>query len=446
MPDFDYVAAVAMPVIAPPSNGEIPADYYAQLGLTVTVSHPNQTNKSISITVESSNSTPPDTRLFAPIGGTLSYIPAGMPTPLANSFIAPPGGALRLHVWLLDVINLSKHAPVVARDIFFTGIDQTQTELALKVLLLHLSVDQLRALWTTHHAAPPPQTMLFGTLSTDCMNLLMGGHISFFVKSSAVIGRLPLTVVQAKINTSVTIVANKLTGEFISPIRLIRSLPWFDQSMPKHMSDHPLYVAVRKSAVIDPGHGGAGAVGGSSANNASGTTSGAVVIFEKDMTLQVGLRCREVLVRYGFNVVMTRDTDVNLGLTARATVAEVIQSPVFLAIHFNGNDGITQGTETFCHTTHRSISEDLCRTIQSNMVAATGYDDRNSGFAGGVKTQGLGVLVQTSHYVGTACCLTEISFMDVTAEADRLVTVAYINRLGSALANSIEQYISGWDD
>ena len=96
-------------------------------------------------------------------------------------------------------------------------------------------------------------------------------------------------------------------------------------------------VAVRR-IVIDPGHGGRD--GGSS------TRSG---LLEKDLTLDIGLKLRDLLVADGeFEVVMTRDTDHFVALKERAKLANEVAADLFLSIHLNWFEPATQrGVETF---------------------------------------------------------------------------------------------------
>ena len=62
--------------------------------------------------------------------------------------------------------------------------------------------------------------------------------------------------------------------------------------------------------VIDPGHGGTTTTGNSSHNNATGPNG----TKEKSVTLDLGVRVAELLVNQGYNVLLTRNSDVNLGL------------------------------------------------------------------------------------------------------------------------------------
>lgn len=187
--------------------------------------------------------------------------------------------------------------------------------------------------------------------------------------------------------------------------------------------------------VIDPGHGGSRNIGGSDANHASGPSG----LLEKTVTLDVAKRVAKALAAAGHNAVLTRTTDDNLGLAARAKVAARLKAPVFVSIHFNGFDGATQGTETFCHTTHFPKSATLCKAVQAAAVAATGLKDRNRG---GVKTLGLGVLNPNSHDAATACVLLEVSFMDVPEEDRRLQTAAYKDKVAAGIAAGIGAYLA----
>jgi N-acetylmuramoyl-L-alanine amidase len=92
-----------------------------------------------------------------------------------------------------------------------------------------------------------------------------------------------------------------------------------------------------RTVVIDPGHGG--------------TDSGARGMLgnEKDYTLDVALRAADLFTRAGFNVRMTRSSDVYVPLESRALFASFQPDAVFLSIHFNYGMGPTaEGVETYC--------------------------------------------------------------------------------------------------
>jgi N-acetylmuramoyl-L-alanine amidase len=183
-------------------------------------------------------------------------------------------------------------------------------------------------------------------------------------------------------------------------------------------------------AVIDPGHGGTSATGGSSANNAVGPTG----LLEKDLTLDLARRVRKAFAGSGVDLRLTRDEDRNLGLMARADIARQAEADAFISLHFNGFNRAAQGTETWHHRLASGDSKALALLVQTAVRKATGLSDR------GVKSSGFGVLRPEHHASSTAACLLEVSFMDVAAEESRLRTDAYKDKIASALAGAIR----GW--
>lgn len=93
-----------------------------------------------------------------------------------------------------------------------------------------------------------------------------------------------------------------------------------------------------KRVVIDPGHGGKddGAIG------RGGT-------MEKDLTLQIAFRLKQILERdQGLQVVLTRDHDEYLALYDRTKIANDLDADLFVSIHCNANRAAKhRGIETF---------------------------------------------------------------------------------------------------
>jgi N-acetylmuramoyl-L-alanine amidase len=180
--------------------------------------------------------------------------------------------------------------------------------------------------------------------------------------------------------------------------------------------------------VIDPGHGGTVEVGDSSPNNAI-SASGEL---EKHWTLDVAKRTRAAVlakaVTLGKNVevFLTRETDSNKGLTARANMAQSKGAKLFLSIHFNGFNKQVRGVETLIHPINVNKEEDraFAQTIQDHLLAALHQIDPTtqnlSHYSRGVKEQKLGVLNDvalgnTAAAHPCRACLVEIEFMDVPA-------------------------------
>lgn len=96
-----------------------------------------------------------------------------------------------------------------------------------------------------------------------------------------------------------------------------------------------------RSIVIDPGHGG-------DAKGATYRFDDGLILQEKDITLDISLRLKDVLIEEGAIVYMTRCTDVNLGLMERAAFANMADPDLFVSIHVNGSeDPERNGTEVY---------------------------------------------------------------------------------------------------
>jgi len=133
---------------------------------------------------------------------------------------------------------------------------------------------------------------------------------------------------------------------------------------------------------------------------------------------------------------LTRDTDVNLGLQDRAVLAKDNQARVFVAIHFNSyHDASAQGTEMWVHKNASEDSRLLATCVQQRLVAALGLRDR------GVKAENYDVLRPDYHNPGTAVCLAEVSFLSDPAEEERLGDDGYKDQIAQALAAAITEYI-----
>jgi N-acetylmuramoyl-L-alanine amidase len=186
------------------------------------------------------------------------------------------------------------------------------------------------------------------------------------------------------------------------------------------------------TVVIDPGHGGTQEIGDSSANNAVSFSG----VMEKFMTLQMGLLVRDALktvaVNRGHNVkiVMTRETDKNLGLGARANVARDNTADRFLSIHYNGFNKKARGVETWIrpkadgnvnHTEDKKFATNIQAGV-FNTIKAVDPQTKNRG----VKEQKLGVLndISLGNTAGGTCraCLVEIEFIDVEG-VDKLLNL-----------------------
>ena len=170
--------------------------------------------------------------------------------------------------------------------------------------------------------------------------------------------------------------------------------------------------------VIDPGHGGHAEVGGSSPNNAV-TPSG---VLEKNMTLRMGFLVREALQEaaqagnHTLKVLMTRETDKNIGLADRARFAKNNNADLLLSLHFNASNAHNaRGVETLVDRKPRNTNHPAevayARLIQKAVFNAIKAHDPKTKDRG-VKDQSLKALDDNHLGSKTRGCMVEIEFID----------------------------------
>ncbi len=174
---------------------------------------------------------------------------------------------------------------------------------------------------------------------------------------------------------------------------------------------------------IDPGHGGSGGDSGG---------SGPAGLYEKDINLKVGLYLRDILASDGAEVKMTRSTDVAVGFTERANIANDFHANLFVSIHHNAvGDPSINGTETWVGNNASSDSWDLAERVQTQLLQEFGLPDR------GVQTNHVPAITVLEKTVMPAI-LTEASFYSNPAEEQRLGGATYQRREAEAIARGIK--------
>ena len=118
-----------------------------------------------------------------------------------------------------------------------------------------------------------------------------------------------------------------------------------------------------RKVVIDAGHGGSDY--GAIRND----------INEKDITLDVAKQVRDMLVKKGYIVQMTRDGDEYVSLQDRVAISENFEPDIFVSIHVNSSTGTeASGVET--HYYHQE-SLMLAQTLHASLASA--IDTKNRG-------------------------------------------------------------------
>ena len=172
--------------------------------------------------------------------------------------------------------------------------------------------------------------------------------------------------------------------------------------------------------VLDAGHGGA--------------LTGALYegIKEKDLNLSVTKKVAALLIKHGYNVIMTRSDDTNIGLNERANIANAVKADIFVSIHSNANeDSSIYGLSTYYFPESRRGSL-LAQAIQTAAADATGAKDR------GILSANFAVLRETN----MAAALVEMGFMTNHDELMLLADEDYQDQMAQGIADGIVRYLN----
>ena len=168
------------------------------------------------------------------------------------------------------------------------------------------------------------------------------------------------------------------------------------------------------TVIIDAGHGGhdRGGIPGQR-------------IAEKDMTLDVAQRLRNVLAASGYRVVMTRDSDVFVSLPGRVAIANSYRNAVFVCIHFNATKRMgAGGIETYFYS-RDSLS--LASAVHYYVVGGAPSANR------GVRRRGFYVLRKTN----VPAVLVECGFLTNPTEGAYAQTASYRQKLAEEIAAGV---------
>ncbi len=194
--------------------------------------------------------------------------------------------------------------------------------------------------------------------------------------------------------------------------------------------------------VLDPGHGGKD-------NGAQGR-----FYREKDLTLLLAKRLKEILRARGYIVLLTREKDTFIELADRPAKATAYKADLFVALHCNSAGSAVSnvnGIETFCLTPEGAPSSSdakarnssrmngnaynrnniyLAYCIQRGMLRSTGATDR------GIKQARFVVLKD----VRCPSVLVEAGFLSNLTEEKNLATGSYQDKITFGIAEGIIAY------
>ena len=198
-----------------------------------------------------------------------------------------------------------------------------------------------------------------------------------------------------------------------------------------------------KLVVIDPGHGGSDP----GALNPINT-----LVPEKTINLAVALKLRDILNSRGIDVEITRDSDVDVGLTDRANISNASGGDAFVSIHTNSigkypslttaayilgtyfdiNSGWAVGTTSYdpIAASNWPLSKDLAEKIAYSLGGATGQR----------------VCIESHSYVvlkynHLPATLVELGFINNPNWEPKLADPTWQYNAAEAIANGIESWL-----
>lgn len=186
--------------------------------------------------------------------------------------------------------------------------------------------------------------------------------------------------------------------------------------------------------VLDPGHGGLGPIGRSSANRAEGPTG----TLEKDIVFDIAQRLSAVLDDEPIDILLTRDGDANASIADRVGRARACEADAFVSLHLGDGSIAEQGTCTFVHDTADAESRSLAEALHAELLADLQLPDL------GVRGAPLAVLHPRWHAPRTAACLLELSVLSDPAEEFRLRDPAYRDRIAMRLGSALRRWLVHW--
>jgi N-acetylmuramoyl-L-alanine amidase len=183
-----------------------------------------------------------------------------------------------------------------------------------------------------------------------------------------------------------------------------------------------------KLIMIDPGHGGSD----------TGATHNGLV--EKDLNLDIARRLRAVLVARGWQVKMTRDSDVDVyqpndsahdELQARDDIANAAGARMLVSIHCNAFTMTSlNGTTTYYY---RADSYGLASAVHARLAANLATKDD------GIRKENFYVI----HHGNMPSILIETAFVTNASDAAQLRSPAFLQKVATSIADGVGDYAAG---
>lgn len=179
--------------------------------------------------------------------------------------------------------------------------------------------------------------------------------------------------------------------------------------------------------IIDPGHGGEDA----------GTESPFKPKYqEKSLTLATSRMVRELLLQMGYQVQMTRNSDIFIPLKQRALIANEAGSALFVSIHYNSAPSKdANGIEVFYYLSEKDKARtDASKKLASTILAQVTKNTRAK--SRGVKTANFAVIRETN----MPAILIEGGFLTNQEEMQKIKDPDYVKQLALGIARGVDLY------
>ncbi len=184
--------------------------------------------------------------------------------------------------------------------------------------------------------------------------------------------------------------------------------------------------------MVDPGHGGP-------ADGCSALYNGQKV-FEKNITLSVASRLRQLLREAGTNVMLTRSGDQDVSLSARPGLANENNADLFVSIHVDdcGIPNSASGSTAYYHMNDES-SRALAHAIVEHVGQVTGLPNRGAKSDHVLYKHGLAVLRDSA----VPAVLVEMGFINNDQDRRKLVSDEFQQSVAQAIFDGIRSYVEG---
>lgn len=198
-----------------------------------------------------------------------------------------------------------------------------------------------------------------------------------------------------------------------------------DQNVTAAFTTQPPYEKNNNVICIDAGHGG------SDPGAERGKT------YEKDQVLGVAMLVKENLEQAGYEVVLTRDSDMFISLEDRVRIAEAANAGVLVSIHRNyyKPGELASGVECWIHNSNPKDAQSLCSMIMGEINKLGLSNDR------GIKTGTIEDPNENYKINKSQCtsCILELGFI-TNSKDDALVTGSR-SKCAKAIADGIDKYV-----